>query len=141
VAAQGIGHGAVLSADILRVYVSAPEAVRGIVIAWYHDQAISYFNERVVAMAARLGATPRRLAISNAKHLWGSCNSNGEVRLNWRLMQADPEVIDYVVVHELAHLKHMDHSPRFWATVASICPEYRRLREELKEKDVLYRTI
>jgi predicted metal-dependent hydrolase len=136
-----LGHGVFLSRGVLRVYAGDPESVRDIVVAWYHEQAIRLFRERVTALAPRLNVTPRLVAISNAKQQWGSCNSKGEVRLNWRLLQAGPAVVDYVVVHELSHLKHMDHSPRFWATVETACPQYRQLREELKEKDVFYRTI
>lgn len=136
-----LGHGAFLSRDRLQVYAENRAAVQPLVTAWYHDQALRHFSERVTAIAPLLRVTPRRLAISNARQQWGSCNAQGVVRLNWRLMQARPVVIDYVVAHELAHLRHMDHSPRFWATVESVCPNYRRFREELHKKDVLYRTI
>ncbi|MES2356360.1 MAG: SprT family zinc-dependent metalloprotease [Pseudomonadota bacterium] len=136
-----LGHGAFLSEDTLSAYAADAESVCRNVIAWYRDQALKRFHQRVAEIAPQLHVAPQRLILSNAKHQWGSCNSKGEVRLNWRLIQASSEVIDYVVIHELAHLQHMDHSPRFWATVESVCPQYRRLREELKEKDVLYRTI
>jgi predicted metal-dependent hydrolase len=136
-----LGHGAFLSRDRLRVYAENRAAVQPLVTAWYRDQALSHFAERLAAIAPLLGVAPSRLAISNARQQWGSCNVMGVIRLNWRLMQARPAIVDYVVAHELAHLKHMDHSPRFWATVESVCPNYRRLREELHEKDVLYRTI
>ncbi|MDP3206923.1 MAG: M48 family metallopeptidase, partial [Methylotenera sp.] len=63
---------------------------------------------------------------------WGSCNSKKEVRLNWRLLQAPPHIINYVVCHELAHLKEMNHSVRFWAVVASIYPDYKMAEKELK---------
>lgn len=136
-----LGHGALLSRSVLRVFAPSEGAVSTMVMTWYRDQAARYFNERVAIIAPQLGVQPGRVVISNAKHQWGSCNHKGEVRLNWRLMQATASVIDYVTAHELAHLKHMDHSARFWATVASVCPQYRRLREELKKKDALYRGI
>jgi len=136
-----LGHGAHLAKDHLHVYAPDRDAVCGIVTAWYRDRAQRHFEERLAAIAPRLRVQPRRLIISNAKQQWGNCNTKGEVRLNWRLMQAPPPVVDYVVAHELAHLRHMDHSPRFWETVQSVCPDYKCLREELKEKDVLYRSI
>ena len=136
-----LGHGAFLCRDVLRVYAADRESVCDIVTAWYREQALNHFEARLAAIAPALGVQPRRLVISNAKQQWGSCNTKREVRLNWRLMQAAPVVIDYVVAHELAHLRHMDHSPKFWATVESACPDYRRLREELKEKDAAYRNL
>lgn len=136
-----LGHGAFLSRDVLRVYAADRASVGQTAIAWYRDEALRHFEARIAAIAPSLGVEPRRLVISNAKQQWGSCNTKGEVRLNWRLMQAAPVVIDYVVAHELAHLRHMDHGPRFWATVESVCPDYLRLREELKQKDVAYRSL
>src|SRR5258708_2706559 len=99
-----LGHGAYLSQRVLRVYAPAVESVRAIVIAWYHDQAMNRFQNRVAALAPLMDVSPSRVIISDVKHQWGSCNSKGHVRLNWRLMQASPAVIDYVVIHELAHL-------------------------------------
>lgn len=134
-------HGVFLSGDRLRVYAPGEDSVARMVIAWYRSEAKSDFAERVARIAPRLQVQPRRLIISNAKHQWGSCNTQGSVRLNWRLMQASPAVVDYVVAHELAHLRHMDHSPNFWATVASVCPQYRQLRAQLKEQDAVYRSL
>ncbi|MBA2690691.1 MAG: M48 family metallopeptidase [Burkholderiales bacterium] len=136
-----LGHGIFLSGSVLHVYAPSRAAVSNMVIAWYRDQAMSYFDERIALIAPRLAVRPNRVAISNAKQQWGSCNAKGEIRLNWRLMQAHPAIIDYVVAHELAHLKCMDHSARFWATVASACPQYLELREKLKRKDAVYRAL
>ena len=82
-----------------------------------------------------------RVLISNALGRWGSCNSRREVRLSWRLLKARPEVIDYVVCHELAHLRHMDHSKSFWREVEHMCPGYLALRSELDRADHLYRAF
>jgi predicted metal-dependent hydrolase len=79
--------------------------------------------------------------ISPALTRWGSCNTRREVRLAWRLVKAPPHLVDYVICHELAHLRHMDHSRRFWAEVERQCPDYRRLRAELHASDHLYRTF
>jgi predicted metal-dependent hydrolase len=138
-----LGHGVWMERGLLRVYTPNHEttAVHQLVTVWYRDQAARYFPERVAALAPVLGVCASRVIVSNAKTQWGSCNSEGKVRLNWRLMQARPAVIDYVVAHELAHLRHMNHSPAFWATVTIACPQYRKLREELKERDVSYRVL
>jgi predicted metal-dependent hydrolase len=138
-----VGHGVWLERGLMHVYAPSrdAQAVRELVTIWYRDQAARHFPERVAAVSPSLGVRASRVIVSNARTQWGCCNSEGEVRLNWRLMQARPAVIDYVVVHELAHLRHMDHSPAFWAAVAAACPQYRKLREELKEKDLTYRVL
>lgn len=136
-----LAHGVLFERGVVRIYAPTVEDVREMVIAWYRQQALSHFAERLEVIAAKLGVQPTRLLLTNARHQWGSCNLKGVIRLNWRLMQARPAVIDYVVAHELAHLRHMDHSPRFWATVATVCPNWRRLRDELKESDAAYRSL
>ena len=72
------------------------------------------------------------LALSAARTRWGSCSSKTGIRLNWRLLHFSPHVVDYVVAHELAHLREMNHSPRFWAVVAQLCPNFKTTRDELK---------
>ena len=79
--------------------------------------------------------------LSSANSRWGSCNSRREVRLAWRLVKARPALVDYVVCHELAHLRHMNHSRDFWAEVGRLCPDYGRLRDELEATDHLYRSF
>ena len=80
-----------------------------------------------------MGIDYGRITIRNQKTRWGSCSSKGTLSFNWRLMLAPPAVLDYVVVHELCHLTHMDHSPAFWQAVEAVCPDYRNLRKWLKE--------
>lgn len=103
---------------------------------WLLRQARAHFEARLRFYAPQLGVQWRQLALSNARTRWGSASSSGSIRLNWRLVHCRPEVIDYVVVHELAHLRVMDHSPRFWATVGSVMPDYAALRAELKTATV-----
>lgn len=91
-----------------------------------------HLGHRLGELAARLGVQTPPLTLSSARTRWGSCNSRGHVRLNWRLGFFPPAVIDYVVAHELAHLKEMNHSPRFWSVVETLCPEWRQRRAELK---------
>jgi len=102
------------------------------VVQWYRREAMVDFTRRIELLAARLGVAPSAIALSSARTRWGSCNSRGEIRLNWRLIQAPPHLIHYVAAHELAHLKEMNHSPRFWAIVERLCPDYLAARHELK---------
>jgi predicted metal-dependent hydrolase len=89
------------------------------VLVWYKKQALLDFSRRLQLFASKLGVSFASLALSNASSRWG-------------LLQAPPHIINYVVCHELAHLKEMNHSAKFWATVASICPDYKRAEKELK---------
>lgn len=109
-----------------------PSAVARKVLQWYKKQALTDFSRRLTLFSTKLGVPVPTLFLSNARSRWGSCNSKKEVRLNWRLLQAPPHIINYVVCHELAHLKEMNHSVRFWAVVASICPDYKSAEKELK---------
>jgi len=102
------------------------------VIQWYKKQALVDFTRRLEIFSSKLGVSFSSFNLSNAGSRWGSCNSRKEIRLNWRLLQAPPHIINYVVCHELAHLKEMNHSAKFWATVASIYPDYKVAEKELK---------
>ena len=102
------------------------------VLMWYKRTAILDFTRRVEVFAAKLGVAPPPVAISNAQSRWGSCNSRGNVRLSWRLLQAPPHIINYVICHELAHLKQMNHSAKFYAVVEQLFPNYKAAEKELK---------
>ena len=127
----------------LRVRVAQPgvEAVKRAVVAWYRRSALAHLAHRAFVIARVGGIAPPRVMISSAMGRWGSCNSKREVRLSWRLIKAAPELIDYVVAHELAHLVHMNHSKAFWVEVGRLCPDYRRLRDELEAGDHLHRSF
>lgn len=101
---------------------------------WLQQQATHIFTERLPLYAAKLGATYSRFALSSATTQWGSCTVDGRIRLNWRLIHFGLPIIDYVVAHELAHLREMNHSPRFWATVQSIYPGYQEARKILRQR-------
>ena len=118
-----------------------PEAVRRAVTDWYKRAALVYLEARVTELAERAGLPRPHVALSSALTRWGSCNSRREVRLAWRLIKAPGAMIDYVICHELAHLRHMNHSRAFWAEVARQCPDYRRLRDGLCAADHLYRSF
>ena len=100
--------------------------------AWLQDQARALFRERLALYEARLGIAHRAMRLSSAKTRWGSCTADGKILLNWRLIHFPLSTVDYVVAHELAHLKEMNHGPRFWATVAAILPEFEAARAQVK---------
>lgn len=112
---------------------ASPQQMRDAAAAWVGRAARAHFTERLDAFAPRMGVRWQRLALTNARTRWGSARSDGAIRLNWRLMHFAPELLDYVVVHELAHLRVMDHSPRFWAEVEAILPDYGQLRRQLQQ--------
>jgi predicted metal-dependent hydrolase len=114
---------------------TAPQ-IRDAVQAWLMRQAHRCFVERLDHFAPRLGVRWKRLSLSNAGTRWGSASADGSIRLNWRLVHFRLPVIDYVVAHELSHLRVMDHSPRFWDTVESVMPDYGALRGELRQQPV-----
>lgn len=119
----------------LPLSTQAPEVqIRAAVKAWILREARTHFTARMLHYAARMGVRWNALRLSSAITRWGSANSGGIIRLNWRLMQHSPHIIDYVVVHELAHLRHMDHSLQFWAVVAQELPDWRQLRSALRDK-------
>lgn len=111
---------------------ATPYQIRDAVQTWLTRQARRLFTERLTHYAPQLAVQWTKLTLSSAKTRWGSASSDGSVRLNWRLMHFRMPVLDYVVVHELSHLRVMNHSPRFWATVGSVMPDYAGLRRELK---------
>ncbi len=107
---------------------------------WLIERAERLLAWRLGRIARRLGRAPSRFALSDARTQWGSCTRRGHIRLNWRLAQAPLALIDYVAAHELAHLVHLDHSPRFWALVADLCPDALARRAELRRMgDSLFR--
>ena len=109
-----------------------PNLIARKVIQWYQKQAMADFTRRLEIFSSKLGVQFTSLALSNAASRWGSCNSKKEIRLNWRLLQAPPHIINYVVCHELAHIREMNHSAKFWKTVESIFPDYKSAEKELK---------
>lgn len=121
-----------------RLYLALPphaghSQIRDLVQAWFIQSARQHFLTRLAHFAPLLGVHYTSLRLSSAETRWGSAKSDGSIRLNWRLMHYAPAVIDYVVAHELAHLRVMDHSPRFWDTVAEVVPDHRALRQQLKD--------
>ena len=112
---------------------ASPDRIRDCVQAWLMNEARRCFTARLDHFAPLLGVRWARLALSNANTRWGTASANGHIRLNWRLIHFKLSVIDYVVAHELAHLQVMDHSPRFWDTVARVVPDYSQRRAALRD--------
>ncbi|HEY1607647.1 MAG TPA: SprT family zinc-dependent metalloprotease [Paraburkholderia sp.] len=110
-----------------------PQQIKDRVQGWLQSEATRIFGARLQVYAERLGVTYRSHALSSAATRWGSCSSDGRIRLNWRLIHFPLSIVDYVVAHELAHLREMNHSPRFWKTVESIFPEFREARKTLRQ--------
>lgn len=104
---------------------------------WLVGQAQAYLPGRVAEFAPRVGVKPQGFSVRFYKSRWGSCNRRGELQFNWLLMMAPPAVVDYVVVHELAHLRHFDHSPAFWQVVREVMPDYAIHRAWLKQQTSL----
>jgi predicted metal-dependent hydrolase len=130
------GSGGITVAGDLLIVATPPQAdrewLRERVEAWLREQARELFGRRLPVFAQRLGREPGRWALSSARTRWGSCAADGTIRLNWRLVHFDPDVIDYVIAHEVAHLCEMNHGPRFWALVGRLYPGYERARECLR---------
>jgi predicted metal-dependent hydrolase len=110
--------------------------IRDAVQAWLMREAKILFEQRLNHFAPLMGVQWRRLSLSNAGSRWGSARVDGAIRLNWRLIHLKPEAIDYVVVHELAHLQEMNHSPAFWKVVADILPDHLERRKALQKENL-----
>ncbi|NLC23318.1 MAG: M48 family metallopeptidase [Oxalobacter sp.] len=102
---------------------------------WFQEKARQFFAERMPVYAAMLGVNYCSFSLSSARQRWGSCSISGNIRLNWRLIYFSPSLIDYVIVHELAHLREMNHSKRFWEIVSQAYPDYRAARKALNQQN------
>ncbi len=102
---------------------------------WYRQQAERLVKKRVDELCPQLGVTYGRLTVRRAKTRWGSCSQKGNLNFNWKLMMAPEPVIDYVIIHELTHLREMNHSKKFWNLVAEHCPHWRKHRRWLKDHE------
>lgn len=107
-------------------------SVPGRIRRWLRDEARRAIGERIAAKAALLPRLPAALSLRDTRSRWGSCASSGRLSFSWRLILAPPLVLDYVVAHELAHLRHHGHGPAFWAAVAELCDQVRPARAWLR---------
>ncbi len=113
--------------------ISIIEKLQNDLKKWYKKQAFAYVSKRVEYFQNIVGVTVTSVSIKSRKSQWGSCDSNGNLTFSWRLVMARPEAIDYVVIHELCHRKHMDHSPAFWKEVQKYMPDYKEQKKWLEE--------
>lgn len=111
------------------------EEVRLEILLWHKKQARLVFRQRTDDWAQQLKVKYRRLIPSNPRRQWGSCSARNDIRLNWRLIMAAPELLDYVIVHELCHVTHKNHSKRFWNLVATMIPDWKARRLQLRALD------
>ena len=124
--------------DELRVYLamrsrlSDEDQARRLVGQWYQRQALSILTAKTDAMVALIGAKHSGVTIKATRSKWGHCTVRGAIQYNWQILLAPEAIVDYLVAHEVSHLRHHNHSPDFWALVASICPEYKKRRAWLK---------
>lgn len=127
------GQGPDTAELLLQLPANEPiEAVVWQLHGWLKNRARHALTPRIQALAQAHGMTYGRLSFRNQKSRWGSCSSKGNLSLNARLLFCSPEACRYVLIHELVHLEHPNHSPDFWQRVAELCPDYRRHMRELK---------
>ncbi|MDR0453915.1 MAG: M48 family metallopeptidase [Deferribacteraceae bacterium] len=111
----------------------SPEQIKTACVQIYRNLAKHILTDKTFAFAKRMAVNPATVKINGAKTRWGSCSVRRNINFSWRLVMADEEIIDYVVVHELAHIKEMNHSARFWAIVENILPDWRVKKMKLKD--------
>jgi predicted metal-dependent hydrolase len=120
-------------ADSFRLDSSMQENAEVIFRNWYREQARLILEARVAYFANKFQIAVGRVRITSAQTRWGSCSPNGDLNFSWRLVIAPPDIIDYVVVHELAHILHHNHSLRFWDLVEKWMPDYRKRKAQLRK--------
>ena len=120
-----------------RLVVAAPvgsaAAVRKAVVAWYRHHAAERLPERAAIWAKKMGVPVPLVLIRDQRRRWGSCDPKGNLRFNWRIVQAPMRLVDYVVAHELVHLAHRNHTAGFWAALGRVMPDYETRRERLRQ--------
>ncbi|MGA2526899.1 MAG: SprT family zinc-dependent metalloprotease [Smithellaceae bacterium] len=120
-----------------RFYLNSPDAAvdgMSFFVSWYKKKAREHLTQRVDFFSRKLSLQPRQVKITSAGKRWGSCSEDNNLSFSFRLIMAPPEVIDYVVVHELMHIREKSHSSRFWKLIEAVMPEYKIHRHWLKEE-------
>ncbi|MCL2401523.1 MAG: M48 family metallopeptidase [Oscillospiraceae bacterium] len=110
----------------------ASDEIKKAAVQIYKSAAKHLLTHKTAAFAEQMGVTPSAVKINSAKSRWGSCSGKNSINFSWRLIMADEGVIDYIVVHELAHIRELNHSPRFWAIVQDMLPDYKARKQRLK---------
>ena len=104
---------------------------RDVFVSWYRECAQKHISERVQKYSSQYNIPFEKIRITSAEKRWGSCNNKGNLRFSWRLAMAPQDVIDYVIVHELAHIKHLNHSRAYWQEVIAIMPDFKERKRWL----------
>lgn len=117
-----------------RIRRPAEQAVSALLQQWLIQQAEQLLGARLLELSRQTGLMPAAVSVRSFRRRWGSCDSGGRISLNWRLVMARPEAADYVLIHELCHLRHFDHSARFWRLVEHHCPDYRPLQDYFRQR-------
>ena len=112
------------------------ESIRANLKKWYKKQTMEITSNRAAHYAKQMNVTYAGISIKSRKSQWGTCDSNGNLTFHWRLSMATPDAVDYVVVHELCHRRHMDHSKQFWGQVKTVLPDYLESRAWLEENSI-----
>jgi predicted metal-dependent hydrolase len=123
--------------DRLCVSPAIKPDVRSGIRRWYMAEAAKEIHSRCMWFSMMTGYSPASVRITDARQRWGSCTSKGGLNFSWRLIQAPLEIVDYVIVHELVHLRQPDHSRKFWTKVEALMPDYERRRKWLRENERL----
>lgn len=116
----------------VRVFINSNDIIKDKIAELYRKEAKKVLNERTDIYGRIIGVSPNKVFIKNQKTLWGSCSSRKNINYNYRIIMAPIEIVDYIVVHELCHLIHMNHSKEYWNIVQSILPDYKERRNWLK---------
>lgn len=131
--------GAIVRTDRLEISRALLPEVRIALQCWYMGEAKKEITARCNYFSMMTGYSPASIRITHAQGRWGSCTYKGGLNFSWRLVQAPLSIVDYVIVHELVHLRQHDHSKKFWAKVEALMPDYQRRREWLRENERLLR--
>lgn len=111
---------------------------RALIETWYRREALALFTPLAAGMAGQLDVKLGKIRLSEARTRWGSCAASGDLRFSWRVLLGPREVAEYLCAHEVAHLREMNHSPRFWQVVGRLMPNYREARSQLKQEGFRY---
>ncbi|MEW8359706.1 MAG: SprT family zinc-dependent metalloprotease [Candidatus Thiodiazotropha sp.] len=118
---------------IVTIPKKSPEKIQDALTQWYREHAEQKLREKSERYSKLIGIQPKSISIKTFKSRWGSCHSNGDVQFNWKIIIAPNRIVDYVVVHEICHMKQHNHSPKFWKCVEKIFPDYLECKGWLKE--------
>ena len=113
--------------------VTSQQAIKNLVENWYASHALNQLRGKTVRLAKEIGVSPRKVSVKTYKRRWGSCSSDGDIFYNWRIILAPHRIVDYVVIHELCHLRRHDHSSEFWRLVKHYAPDFEDRRGWLKQ--------